>query len=374
MNEEGIVNICDTLGLAYGRPYTGSITRGPQISISCPIAISTHSDPYDGNMSCSVSIADGGPSKAYCHSGNCRFRGTFLRLIKMAVGLRGNTDELQELFRWVESVERVTLDGLYSQHLESMKKAAEARKALEEDRFVWPEERYSRFAGVVPREYVAKRGISVSSCRRWNLGWDRERGYLVVPMRRRDGKLVGMMGRSIKKDPKQRHHNYGGLDKAKYLFGAHLLEVGKPIVIVEGWIDAIRTDQALLGDACVVATLGEGFSQQHAKTIRDVGPPYVCIFTDGDRGGHAIGSKINYTLHGLVPMRLMECPWGPPVLDDTGKPIYGDDGKPARGKVDPSDLPAEYIQHLFRNAKPILGKIQWSDPPPLFDASKWKAV
>lgn len=367
MDESGIIAVCEGLGLDFGRPYPGSSTWGPHISISCPLAPATHGDPFDSNTSCSVQINPAGPSGARCFSGNCNYKGSLLRLIRSAVRIRGENPELKKILDAVRAVEEVTIEGALKidrariEAQAEMMAHAEARRRMIQDRDVIPEETFESFWGKIP-QYAQKRGISISSARRWGLGYDEDLKYLVFPVRRRDNKLVGLVGRSVLKEPLRRHHNYVGLDKAKHLFGAQLLEHGKPIVVVEGCTDAIRVDQALLGDACVVASLGEGFSQNHAKTIQAMRPPWVYIFTDGDAAGRAMGSKIHYALNGLVPLKLMECPWGP----------FKEDG--TRKKVDPAELPVEFVQHLFRTAKIIRDRVRWTEPPPIFDAATWKAA
>jgi 5S rRNA maturation endonuclease (ribonuclease M5) len=372
MNEDGIVIVCEALGLNYGRGYPGSSIWGPHISISCPLAPKNHSDVFDGNMSCSVQIVNDGPSGARCFSGNCGFKGKLQRLIKLAVEIRGSTPELIEVYKSVEAVEKLTFDAIRARafnemagdpgRADSLQKFIALKKQAVVDRDVLPETAFDAFRGSVPG-YAIQRGITVESAKRWGLGYDKDQKYLVFPVRRRDGKLVGLVGRSVLKDPPRRHHNYMGLDKARHLFGAQLLALGKPVVVVEGCIDAINTEQALQGEACVVASLGEGFSQQHAKTLSSVRPPCVYIFTDGDAAGHAMASKIEYALHGLFPIFIMECPWGP-IVDAKA------DGTPVRKKVDPSDLPADVVQHLFRTAKSVTGKthkIDWTVPTPTYE-------
>lgn len=350
-----------------------SYTVGSLAVKNCPLAPKTHNDPVDGNLSCSIQLVPDGPSGARCFSGNCAFKGSFLRLIKLAVDIRGQPPELMEVYKKVEGIEKLTLDAIHartvSQNLKDPSlttdpevleiiKANAARKQAVEDRDVLPESAFERFKGSIPA-YAIQRGITIESAKRWNLGFDKEGGYLVFPMRRRDGKLVGLIGRAVSPNAPRRHHNYMGLDKAKHLFGAQLLEKSKPVVIVEGCIDAIKTEQALGGQASVVASLGEGFSPQHVKTITSVNPPAVYIFTDGDAAGHAMASKIHYALHGRATMMLMETPWGP-IIDAKA------DGTPVRKKVDPGDLPADYIQRLFRSARLIKKQISWTYPVPEF--------
>ena len=365
--------ICSTLGLGCGKAYPGSSTWGPHISISCPLAPKTHNDPYDGNMSCSVQINDDGPSGARCFGAKCGFKGKLLRLVKLAVDLRQKSPELAELYKYVESIEyqdnsalnaqvakEIAHDGTGSHPLfKTMEQIIAERKRIIEDRDVLPESAFEHMAGSVPG-YAMERGITLASAKRWNLGYDKDLKYLVFPMRRRDNKLVGLIGRSVVKDAKRRHHNYMGLDKAKHLFGAQLLEPNKSVVIVEGAIDAIWTEQALWPQACVVAALGEGFSRNHVKTLAQVRPQAVYIFTDGDAPGRAMGSKIHYALFGQFPLYLMECPWGP-IID------YTADGKPVREKVDPANLPADFIKNLFEKAPVIGNEIRWTDPPPTYE-------
>src|ERR1019366_1293810 len=127
---------------------------------------------------------------------------------------------------------------------------------------------------------------------------------------------------------------------------AHLLEDGKPIVAVEGAVGAVKAYQALFPAACVVAPLGEGFSKWHADTITSANPPCLYIFTDGDAAGRAIASKIEYQMHGRIPMRLME---SPTEIDEKGKKVW-----------DSGNMPAEQIRRLFHNWRPILDRIRWS--------------
>lgn len=360
MNEEGIVKICDTLGINYGQAYSGSQTWGPHMSIACPVAIKTHGDPHDDNMSCSVQVVPDGPSGARCFSGNCSYKGSLLRLVKYAVEIRGSPPALVELLKEVESVEAITLSAQHARTGKEIQRLLAAPVRADE-RDTIPERLFDGFAGKVPR-YAIDRGIQLSTAKAWGLGYDKEAGYLVFPVRKRDGKLVGMVGRAVSADAPRRHHNYLGLDKSKHLFGAQMLEHGKPIVIVESCIDALNTWQALDGEACTVATLGEGFSEAHVKQISAMRPPAVYIFTDGDHAGRIMGGKIAYGLHGHVTVRLMECPWGP-IIDATAT------GLAIHKKVDPSDLPAHIVKQLFMDARVVKRQVEWTDPPPIYDAA-----
>ena len=360
MDENGIIEVCEALGLSYGHPYPGTATFGPHISIACPLATAKHADPFDSNLGCSVMIIPDGPSGAKCWSPTCAYKGGFARLIRLAAKLRPQTPQLEELVKRVSDVERLTLGARHARCSQQIQSSL-APVAPIRDREILSEDTFADFANKVPR-YAIRRGLTLESCKRWGLGFDEELGYLVFPVRRSDGKLIGMVGRSVRLNPMRRHHNYAGLDKSRHLFGAHLLIPNKPVVIVEGCVDAIKVDQALEGEACVVACLGEGFSQQHARVLSSVQPPAVYIFTDGDKNGRLMGEKIAHCLSPRVPLRLMDCPWGPLKPDGEHE------------KVDPDMLPPQLIRNLFRNAKVVLGgKLKWTEPPTIFDAKTFAA-
>ena len=358
MNEDGIVRICVALDLKFSRAYAGTVTWGSNMSIACPLAVNTHGDPYDDNMSCSIKVVDDGPSAAKCWSGNCKFKGSLLKLVRTAVSIRGNTPELLKLLKDVESVEALTMGARHNRTAKAIDKVWTPTPS-NFDRSTIPERFFTPFANKIP-QYALDRGITVETAKAWGLGYDKKDGFLVFPVRRRDSKLIGLVGRAVSDRAKRRHHNYMGLDKAKHLFGEHMLEVGKPVVIVEACIDGLNTWQALEKKACVVASLGEGFSDKHAKTISAMRPPFVYIFTDGDGAGRLMGSKIAYALHGLVTVKIMECPWG--VITR-----YTNDGKAIREKIDPSVLPYSHIRKLYKDAPIVKKRIKWTYPPPVFE-------
>lgn len=352
MDLDGILHICDLLGLGYSSPRDGTEDRGPQVSVSCPLAgkvidgIRFHQDIYDSNHSCSVKIVADGPSLVRCFSGYCGFQGTWLRLLQRSLE-QDERPEVKTLLEEISKTETLTLDAKVIRNRKIIEKTINDQLELDFDKDVLPETYWDNFRNKVPK-YALSRGITIETCKKWDLGFDKLGSRLVFPVRRRDGKLVGMQGRDITGKAERKHHNYEGFKKEKYLLGAHLLEEGKPIIVVEGAVGAVKVYQAVYPEACVVAPLGEGFSKWHADTIADANPPYICIFTDGDAAGRAIASKIEYQLHGRFPIKLMECPTD---IDENGKKIW-----------DPGNMPDSQILELFHNARPIVGRIKWTFP------------
>jgi len=136
-------------------------------------------------------------------------------------------------------------------------------------------------------------------------------------------------------EPLAKYHNYVGLNKSLYLYGEHMLKEGKPLIICEGQIDAIITWQAL--GIPTIASLGEGFSTNHVRTICSVCPTCVYIFMDNDAAGRISAEKVEYKLRGRLPVKVML----PPLNSD------------------PGSMTTEQIQSAFDSAFSVYGEIDW---------------
>ncbi|MBR2303078.1 MAG: DNA primase [Clostridia bacterium] len=202
-------------------------------------------------------------------------------------------------------------------------------------------------------EYLKKRGLSMSTIKRFGLGlsldWDGlkkhlyskrlsldlaydcgvlgkkgDRFYdslgerLIVPIINSLGEVIAFGGRSMKKDvdfAKYKNTQQTDLfDKSKNLFGINLVSKKKKqgtldyIIVVEGYMDAIALHQA--GFDCAVASMGTSLTKEQAKLIkRYVERVYICY--DGD------GAGTKGTLRGLeilkaegLDVRVMSMPDG----------------------------------------------------------------
>jgi 5S rRNA maturation endonuclease (ribonuclease M5) len=261
-------------------------------------------------------------------------------MLTQATVFRGNPEHLVAMLKEIEPTERFTLEASLARSKKRFDKQVEVMRRPrlpQKDRDVMAEARMDRYANKVPPYAVHVRGITIPTCKYWGLGSDKNRGCLVFPIRRYDGKLVGLSGRYHIKNPPTKYHNYAGLDKTRYLYGEHLLKQGEPIIICEGQIDAIITWQHL--QIPTLAILGEGFSQNHARTISAFNPPHVYIFPDNDPAGHLCADKLEHGLRGRVPLKLMLPPF----------------------KMDPGDLTQEEAQAALDRAVDLAGPIKWKD-------------
>jgi hypothetical protein len=339
MNENTLFDVCDAFGLRSGPAYSGGDKWGPHVSISCPLAGKNHGDPDDWNCSCSVSVSDDEPSLAKCFSFNCAFTGSFFRMLEDAARYRGSPPNLMKVLEALAPTEKFTLEAI----AQRSKKHGAARAEIDrrptiknEDRDVMAEGRFGRYASSIP-QYALQRGLLKETCKAWGLGNDKERKCLVFPVRRYDGKLIGMTGRYVHyPNSPTKYHNYAGLNKSRYLYGEHMLKHKSPIIVCEGQIDAILTWQHL--GIPTVASLGEGFGAAHAKTIAAYEPPVVYLFFDNDAAGRMAAEKVEYQLRGRVAMKLMI----PPV------------------DMDPGELSKEQAQQAFNSAIPITPGFEWT--------------
>lgn len=358
MDLNGIIEVCDALGLKYGREREVPF-RGPHVSISCPLAPWRHQDPDDKNTGCSVTINSEGPSVAKCFSGACNFEGTWYTLIQTAVTKREPPPpHLLELVKKIGEGERIDLEGVFTracyvidQMTASISQLLSPGKVItgptmrivnfgqNAEREILEEVVLDQFDHSVPR-YVLTRGIKIETAKRWELRYDTRLHRVVFPARRMDGKLIGMTGRILPTfdvmdhngERPTKYHNYTGLNKTRYLYGAHFFRIGLDIVITEGPFDAVKTDQALAGRAAVCATLGQGFSVDHRKTIASAQPRRVLLFTDNDLAGAISAEKIESQLNGVAPVFLMT----------------------ATGGKDPGGMTDEAIVTAYESAKPLL--------------------
>lgn len=317
-------------------------TVGPFAVKNCPLAIKNHSDPNDWNLSCSVSISDTEPSLAYCFSYNCSFKGSFFRMLVEAAAARGNPPALKKILDHFAPTEKFTHEGAvyrFDKVFMAIHDAKHRDTAIvpAADKETIPEARMSRFTKRMHR-YALDRGLTMETCKYWGMGYDSDKKRVVFPIRRRDGKLVGLTGRDVTGKAENKYHNYAGLDKSKYLFGEWLLKIGQPIIVVEGQFDAVLTWQHL--QIPTVAPLGNGFSEAHVKTIAAFNPPFVYIFPDHDSAGFEFAEKVAYMMFGRAGLKIMLPPKG----------------------MDPGELTKAEAEHAFANAYPInLKKISWAE-------------
>lgn len=134
-------------------------------------------------------------------------------------------------------------------------------------------------AGAGGTDYFARRGLSPETVRRFRLGYEPERGCVVIPCR------GGAVRRSVEG---KRYLNEAG--RPSPLFQPELLEGEEPAFLAEGAFDALSAEE--LGfRAC--ALNGAGNREKAAALLRERGRPGpILLLTDSDAAGDAWASAL----------------------------------------------------------------------------------
>ncbi len=150
--------------------------------------------------------------------------------------------------------------------------------------------------------------------------YDRFRGRVIVPIRDRQGRVIGFGGRSMDgSDPKYLNSPETEVfEKGKHLFGldqaAQAIRKADRAVVVEGYFDVIALHAAGITNA--VASLGTALSgQQITQLCRCSDSKRIILNFDADRAGiraanRAIGEVEQLALQGQLELRVLHTPSG----------------------------------------------------------------
>jgi len=207
-----------------------------------------------------------------------------------------------DLLDEVRQLERADLDARLSAAVGQHEKRFEERKEV-----FYDERELAPYMGSIPR-YILDRGFALDTCKEWELGFDKKKGRLVVPVRDTESRLVGMMGRTVFPDVKPKWWAYWHFLKSKYLYGEDKLSYdnGEPerVIVVEGMLDVLWLWQ--LGLRNIVSIQGSKLSEEQVQRLLDIGLPVYLMF-DGDLSGKEGADKAGYQLRGKLQPYLCSC-------------------------------------------------------------------
>jgi DNA primase len=175
------------------------------------------------------------------------------------------------------------------------------------------------------QKYLAGRGLTMKDIERYGLKDWRQRSRVFIPLTRR-GILISWLARTYS----------GGNPKVLYptgaaqrwaLFGIDNVEFDKPLNLTEGWLDAIRLEQAGLPNPIAVG--GNKLTQEKALELSKI--KEVVVWMDGDRAGYRMAVDVVAWLGSGRAISVVEMP------EDTD--------------------PADYTPGEIRNFQPVA----WSD-------------
>lgn len=274
MDRDGILWVLEKLGARNVLP------KGQNVQLSCPLAgwRKGHKGVEDGKPSMGVMINPRGESLVHCFA--CQFGGSLENLVLELHRLRG--EDLTDVLLKVSEMEEQDPAWL----AESVQDYDAPVDSYEEK--LVSEMELAPMMGKTHR-YLLDRGVEIETLKAWRGGFDEVKKRVIFPVRRRDGGLVGAVGRAIHDEQKPKYLNYFAFDKGRYLFGEHLVKAGTAVVVCEGLLDAVCTWQALgksglLDRYSVVSFLGANATVFQLRRLVKY-TDEVILFLDNDPAG-----------------------------------------------------------------------------------------
>lgn len=239
MNKEGIVKVLSELGAGKIRGGFGNVT------CECPFREWTHDRGTDRHPSFSVKVVDDGPSPYYCWS--CKSKGLLTGLVWL---LKREGKASSALAEWVKQQEYVDPLVELDRKAEAAKERGFVAPIVRKELVLRDERELEPFKGKVPK-YALNRGLSLETCKEWELGYDESDKRLIFPVRNLQKNLVGVVGRVIDAREDMVYKNYINFAKSNYLYGEHMFDPQLPnwvtdhlpggdgLLLVEGMFDVL---------------------------------------------------------------------------------------------------------------------------------------
>jgi len=276
MDKDEIYQLIEVIG-SQSKPLT--TTRS--IVFSCPFAIWKHSTGGDSNPSFSIDIRPG--EQSFCRCFTCHTHGPVEEAMAEYSVLKGDA-AIEEALPWIAKVNAPDLENRLRHAMGQIGKSVDT---FAENYKVFSDSEFSRFEGGVPK-YALDRGLTLDTCRRWRMGYDKtlHAPRLVFTVRDWRNRLVGMVGRSVVNGHSNKYKNYWGFPRSELLYGEQFHDEGKgPLLLVEGMIDANLVDQWCT-NVQVMGIFGNLVTRaQKEKILRFAGIGPIYTLYDEDLGG-----------------------------------------------------------------------------------------
>jgi len=219
--------------------------------------------------------------------------------------------DIWDLITFVEENDKPNLNNMLRLALEKSKDGGmDVSTYTTPAEWVLPERSIEHFMGSVP-QYALDRGLTLSTCKEWELGHDQdeEDPRLVFTVRDYEQQLVGVVGRALRKEALAKYKNYEGFHGAHYLYGEHKLDTNdeRPLVLVEGMLDVLISWQH--GICQPLGIFGSRLTTARARKLEMlVGRRTVLTLFDPDSAGDDARSSVEEHLGGKVPIFHRRCP------------------------------------------------------------------
>jgi DNA primase len=189
--------------------------------------------------------------------------------------------------------------------LEKWREDLRKQQVLSEDDLA----RNAQLPAWVRKHLKEERGLDDLTILTWELGYNASRNRLVVPIRNKDGALVGMSGRAMgKAQPKYLHSK--GFRRDLVLYGEHRLLDSQRGYLHEGFF-AVQS-ATMRGYTNSVARMGTHLSEAQADLIIHTFTDLV-IVPDGDQPGFESAQQIAEQLQNRITVTVAPMPQGSEV-------------------------------------------------------------
>jgi hypothetical protein len=137
--------------------------------------------------------------------------------------------------------------------------------------------------------YLKGRGVTKAAATALDIRYDPDSRRVLFPVYDWEQKLFGFTGRTTLPGPYGRGHpkvrDYAGLRKERCLLGEHLMQDGKPTLVVEGLFAlAHMVSIGVRGFCNPVATMGSHMSEAQRDILVDAGQPIYLLYDDDAAG------------------------------------------------------------------------------------------
>jgi hypothetical protein len=329
MRSEAIIRLAGMLGAIKIN------ARRTYVQIPCPLASKTHQNGTDKHPSLSILVKDVERSGWKCHS--CGAKGLLNDLIThwAVINRKDPTEPYALIKKEEEGLE--ALCTRVDHRLVDDKWNAPSFVSDGVDFEVFEEKELDAFERSVP-QWAIDRGLTLETCKEWNLRYDPEWKdpetgenwpRLVIPVRRRDGKLVGLVGRALDHDCPNKYWAYWHWNKSNYIYGQDRVpKDAKAIIVVEGMFDTMKLWEYGLP---VGGVIGSEPSERQAQMLMEYGK--VLLALDRDKAGEKGTDWLIQRLRNRVPLFSVPFP---------------------DGKIDPKQFTFEEAWEGYKNARRIL--------------------
>ena len=291
-----------------------------EVVVSCPAApfVPEHKHKEDKTPSMGVRIREGDTCLSHCFTCGTK-GGTLPELVRALSALddkfmrfEGIAAELDEL-SLVTVAEKLPAYGTWGSRVHATPPSA-------------IEESLRPFAGKY-HPYLGRRGITIEAAKSWELGYDKERVRVTIPVRDPKGELVGLQGRGIHKHIKPRYTNYWKFERGLCVLGVHRMNRTWPTVVVEGPFDLVRVWWAMRNDEFNVGcTFGAEHTPEQRELLIQHSAELVAFYDRNQAGVRGTRELIKYA-HRRI--RMKQVLYSDSEFDDPG--AMGDEE--IRGRV-----------------------------------------